>query len=195
MQDMEQLLRLTKEDLRRELNANDLRVTLIIQLALTAGPIMFFAVILYLNYGIYAQSPPPPTSDLSVTMMLLHVTAFLTLGAIAAAYIVPSMMLKPAMLKKKAGSDQPVRWMTFLHRTLTIIRLAILEGAALLGLVVLIIASMGRFLDDNPVLWFAIVPMVIHVVASLLTLPTKSSVVEWMDTRILKPLQRTSGSF
>jgi hypothetical protein len=109
----------------------------------------------------------------------------------------PSVMLKPETLHARVKSSppsDPVAWMTAQHRLIMIIRMAILEGGALMGLTVLILAVMSRVLVEEPLLWLGAIPLAVHVLVGVLTFPTQESVVTFMDESIVQPLRRISDS-
>jgi hypothetical protein len=171
----------------------------VIQLALLLGPLVFAAVILYLHLGPFAGGGGTETGDPGLLHSMLLVTASVTLGALAGAAAVPALMLKPERLAARLGSEvrlpdgrvitDPVERTVIVYQNVQILRLALIEGSALFGLVVLSLAVVGRHLDETPVAWLAVLPLAIHLLFGMLTFPTRSAVVRFVEERILQPLR------
>jgi hypothetical protein len=188
---MEELLKLNKEDIAKNLKPQSLRTIQIIQFAIIIGPLLFFGVCLLLH----AMGKGSPAGEPELEMLMLPITGLMFLGSLVAVGFVPNLILKPDSLAGRAAgmAGDPVEWALSIHRVVVIIRMALLEGAALFGLVVLLLAVMGGRLFEYPILWLSTLPLLVHVACGLITFPSKNSVVEFIDTRIVKPLRRRSG--
>lgn len=194
---MPEIMQLGRAEVQEGLRDQDLRTTQIIHIATVAGPVLFLAVVIFLRSmpgalggaGGGAEMGP----DLGLT--LLPITGVIALAAIVAAVVVPNLMLKPQVLAKRLeAASSPVSTMVALHRTLDIIRLAILEGAALFGLVVLLLSVMGGYLDDNPVFWVGLAPLGILVLVGLVTFPSRTYLTSFILDKMLQPARRHLGA-
>jgi hypothetical protein len=189
---MDELLKLTRADISNKLNAKSLQVTQILQFALILGPVLFFGVCMLLKY---MQVKGLPGDEPDLEMLMLPITGLMFVGMLVAVNLLPMLLLKPQSLAKKVNSlaGDPVEWAVQLHRTITIIRMALTEGVALFGLVTIILAVLGNRLDDNSIIWLATLPLVVHVGYGILSFPNKSNVVQFIETRIVGPLRRHSN--
>jgi hypothetical protein len=193
---MESLTQLSREDIRRGLKEADLRTTLIVQMALVVGPVLFFAVVFGLHVA-GTSSPARGSSGFPVNLVLLPMLGVFSLAMLAVYVKLPDILLKPASLKTRletgqAGTD-PIAWMVGLHRAFTIMRLAVTEAAALFGLAILLMAVMDGTSRADPVVWVSGAPLAIHVLAGLLNLPTRESVTGFIENRIVRPLRDAIG--
>lgn len=188
---MEELLKLNKEDVARNLKPQSLRTAQIIQFAVIIGPVLFFGVCLVLG----ATVEGPPAGEPEVEMLLLPIAGFMLLGALIAGSVVPNLILKPDSLAGRAASlaGDPVEWAVSLYRLVVLIRMSLLEGAALFGLVILMLAVLGNRLGEYPVIWLSALPLLVHAACGFVTFPSRSNVVEFIETRILAPLRHRSG--
>jgi len=194
---MEELLKLNREDVEPRIRKEFVLSTAIIQAAITFFPLLFLAVILAFPV-LNPEIGKDESLDPQMAMLLLQVLGLICLVAIVVGVYLPSFLLKPASLHARAeqqlasGSD-PVTWMCNIYRTSVIIRLAFLEGAALCGLMPPLMASLGGYLDDNPVFWLGAIPLAIHVIAGVVTFPTRTSIANHLVTRILRPIKQSAA--
>ncbi len=181
---------LTREDIAHSLDANHLRVIQILQFALTAAPLAFLAVVLLVK----ATAAPAEATDDSTSRMML-----LVLGPVAASIYVATAFMQRLMLsapKLRAGlpdQDTPAGWVgSFInrHRTLTIIRMSLMESAAIIGLVVVLLAVFDGSLEDQPIKWLGLLPTAVHLLYSAVTFPSRAAVAQFIHQRMVKPLQR-----
>ena len=194
---MPEIMQLGRAEVQEGLRDQDLRITKIIHIATMAGPLVFLAVVIFLKSMPQALEGIGASAGLGPDMgfVLLQVTGVVSLACIVAAVVVPNFLLKPQILAKRLeAASSPVAHMVALHRTIDIIRLAILEGAALFGLVVLLLAVMGGYLDDNPVFWFGLGPLVVLVLVGLVTFPSRSYMSTFVLDKMIQPARRYLGS-
>jgi len=188
---VEELLKLNKEDISRNLNPQSLRTTQIIQLATVLGPVLFFFVCIAIN----ATNEGPMAGEPETEMMMLPLLGLMFIGALIGASVVPNVILKPDSLAGRAAglTGDPLEWALSLHRVVMLVRMSLFEGVAIFGLVIIILAAMGNRLGEYPVIWLAALPLLIHVAYGLVSFASKNTVVEFIDTRIIKPLRHRSG--
>ena len=199
---MEELLRLNKEDLSNKINQQSLKTIRIIQAVLIIGPIVFLVVILclYAFGSDGAAEREPGTARFMMT--LLSVLGPLFVGTMLVAYFAPATMFSAKNLSELAkqnlrlpeggNASGPVEWMLHIHRNAVVIRMAALEGSSLFGLVILLLGVIGNSLQSQPIIWFAALPLIVHVLIGLRTFPNKENVINYMDQHILQPLRRSA---
>lgn len=188
---MEDLLKLNREDIARDLKPQSLRTTQIIQLATIIGTVLFFLVCIAIN----ATVEGPPAGEPEMEMLMLPILGLMFIGALIGASLVPKLILKPDSLAGRAadiGGD-PIEWALAIHRVVMLVRMSLFEVVAIFGLVILILAAMGNRLGEHPIIWLSALPLLIHVVYGFVTFPSKNTVVEFIDTSIIKPLRHRSG--
>ena len=188
---MEELLKLNREDIVRSLKPESLRSIQIIQLATIIGPVLFFFVCIALN----AIAEGPASGEPEAEMLMLPILGLLFVGALIGAGVVPKVILNPDGLAYRAAnlSGDPLEWALALHRVVMLIRMSLFEMVSIFGLVIIILAVMGNRLGEYPVIWLAALPLLILVAYGLVGFPSKTSIAEFIDTRIIKPLRQRSG--
>jgi hypothetical protein len=130
---------------------------------------------------------------------MLLVTGVVTLGALLGYLLVPGLLLQPGRVAAMLGREQrlpdgrvvddPTERLLLLYQTVAIIRLALLEGAALLGIVTLLLGVTTGSLEGNLVLWLALLPLAIHLAVGAMTFPTPERVAAFLEERVLRPLR------
>lgn len=194
---------LTRDSLRARLDGPALRNLRIIQAALMLGPLIFFLVVLFMAARMEPAAPGEGGGDPGLAGVMLLVTLFVTLSAVGGYRLVPRLVLQPGRLTAALEGEQrlpdgrvvddPAERLLLLYQTVAIIRLALLEGAALLGTVTLLLGVTTGSLEGNPVLWVAVLPLAIHLVVAAMTFPTPDRVAAFLEERVLRPLRDASG--
>ena len=87
---------------------------------------------------------------------------------------------------------KPISKLMVVFRSVMIIRLALLDGVALFGLVLLLLSASNGSLHERSIIWLALTPVVILLGFVFLTFPTKEKIVENIDTNILRKLRTYS---
>lgn len=147
----------------------ELRPLQVICIALPVGVILFTLVALSIG------SDGTPTTDLAAltTMRLVH--AALTAFALFAQKL---FFVRALTGKIKSGQgDGPQPFLTR-YRTAMIVRLALVEGAALFGLVILVIASTGGVLRNDSTLYLHLIPVLLLIGIAQVSFPTQQKLVE-----------------
>ena len=183
---------LTREDIDRNLDPGRLRLAQILQFALTAGPVSFLGVVLLIRF---TAGPAEAVAD-SPTRLLLMVLGPLAVANYALAVFLDRLILAPDKLQARLpAQDDPAGWVGAMmnqHRTLLIIRMAVLEAASFYGLVIVLVGATDGSLAQQPSLWLGVLPTVIQLLFSVATFPSRSNLVQFLDQRMVKPLQRIS---
>lgn len=163
-----------EDQLAAALPPAEVRGMQVLQGALTVGPLMFLAVTLLLPF----QAPPGAAAPPQV---LLAALAFVTLGAWSVALALPGARLRAyaRRLREAPPADvaaAAVAWSAEL-RGARILTLALLEGSALFGVVVVFLhRAAGIEPAQRPELWGALAPLLVFVLHSAATWPT----ARWM---------------
>jgi hypothetical protein len=72
-------------------------------------------------------------------------------------------------------------------RTAIIVRIALLEGAAMLGNMICLIAAMNGILSFEPLYWCNAASTVALLVIGATTMPTRERVLGWFEERFQAP--------
>ncbi len=162
----------------------DLRALRILQGALTVGPLLFLTIALGLPFRVPpgAAAPPP---------VLLAALAFVTLGAWTGAAVLPAARYRALArsLREAPPADAGGALSAWINevRGARILSLALLEGAALFGLVVLFMhRAAGVEPAGRPELWGTLVPLLGFVVYSAGTWPSARSIASGWRRYVLE---------
>jgi len=177
-----------EQELRRALrDSAELRILTILQLAMTAGVILFLLVVVVLHV---AREAGPVDSTMARTAQILSVVHVATaVGCWGMAFFLYNALLRAG---NRAAVDEPrdehsdentktdsqARHSFLALRNATMVRLALLEAAAIFGLVVLLIAALCGVLGKQPLYWVNLVSPVFFIAFAFLTLPSEDRVIE-----------------
>ena len=92
--------------------------------------------------------------------------------------------------QKRKLIDNPIEKLIGFDRIYMIMRLAMLEGISLFGIVVLFQAVTNGIIDDIPLLWLWIVPSFVLAIFAFKNYLRKESYVERIENQILIKLKR-----
>ncbi len=160
------------KDFKKELSQEDATGIIILQFALTLGPVLFSAVICFLFFTGDQSSANAEGAEL--INMLSIITGALTFSSIIFFIIVPKFRYKNDTLKGIFESDKLVRSFMAEFRATRILQMAILEGGAMIGGVTCLLAIFDRIMSNNGVYWANLTPVATLVLISLANFPTKT---------------------
>ncbi len=160
--------------------------------------VMVFSVVLLLA-AVWFQMEPKITAG--TTPAWFPVFQGMMLLFIAGLYVVavwgPKLWLKPERLhqlilgaKRKNENDQDaiLEMLSLTARMVLVLRVSILEAAALLGCVVLFVAAHFHLLFHNPLLWLNALPVLVLLIFVFLFFPTRMRIARFISTHILTRL-------
>jgi hypothetical protein len=158
-----------------EIQPEQLRPLQIIHFALAGGVFVFLLVALFLPGSPVIMAPGG--EDLLTVLSMVHAIAFFSAFAIGR-FMYDSQLRRDRLaslvqgLSPDAARDQVLG----LVRRVTIIRLALLEGAAFFGLAVVLIAKMTGAVAAAPVYWLNALSAVIFIGFVMFTFPTRDKI-------------------
>lgn len=147
-------------------SASELRALQVVQTALMGGVIIFGLVVVLL-----AMRPPAAGAAAipqRVLVLLSAVHAVIALGIWALAPIVQGLLL--ARLRAQAGPNAAL--IAGALRSALILRLALLEGPALFGLVICLLAATSGALRATPLYWLNALSALAFLAYGVLRFPT-----------------------
>ena len=169
---MEQFSGLTRIEIAQGLTAQEFNISRIISLAMLAGAFMFLLVILvFYQINLERAFEVPVDYELDVMIYL-----FLLLSVIGyyVFIILPNFFLKPANLRKRITQlpnqqtnlpmEESLRALISLDRVFMVIRLAVLDGISIFGLIILFLAVISGTVYEDSRWWLLTLPLLIQAV-------------------------------
>jgi len=161
---------ITRIEIAQGLTAQEFNISRIISLALLAGALMFLLVILvFYQINVERAFEVPADYELDV---FVYVLLFLSVVGYYVFIILPNFFLKPANLKKRIAQlpdQQPgqtvessLRALISIDRVFMVIRLAVLDGISIFGLVILFLAVLDGTLYEDSRWWLLTLPLLIQ---------------------------------
>lgn len=142
----------------------------LLTLALTLGALSFLAVILFLHFT-GPREPPQGDAGLLVTLSLVHAAMLLASGVGAA--LLPRLLLA----RGEGAALRPAEAFGRV-RAARLVRVVVLEGAALMGLAVCLVAVTSGHMRAQPVLWLNTLSTAVLLVAVLAGLPSREALTD-----------------
>jgi len=161
-----------KQAFRGALGDVELRAMQVVQVALMAGVLFFGLVVavLAIRPQTVGAAPPTPAATLSL-LSLVH--GAMALGAWAVAFLLHGALLRRAVADEAAGTGADA--LAALRKAM-LVRLALLEGPALFGLVVCLLAALGGALRATPIYWLNALSALAFLAIAVLSFPTRERV-------------------
>lgn len=178
----------SEDELRDAISPEIVNAMRVLQLALTAGPLLFTGVVLFLPLQAAPEAQPP-----AAVLSIAH--AVMTLGCWAAAPAIGPTRLRVEGQTFHANppasaADAAARW-TGAWRGSRILTLALLEGAALFGVGLVFLAKSSGALSARPELLAHLIPVGVLVLYALASFPSPEHIArEWR----VKVLEADPGS-
>ncbi len=174
---------LSEHEFARTLSEESVRTFQIIYAGLMMGTVLLTTV------GFFAVGTPAQTADLDEkTALMFSMANFLfCLTAFTAAAVVPKRMLSDSELERSLEkSASPYETAFQLIRTMMIVRIALVEGAALFGLTAVITAVPLPLMEKEPAYLLNVVPFVLFLMYGAGTFPTKERLASLFRSQILQ---------
>jgi hypothetical protein len=195
---MEKYQSISRFDIDDKLSVEQLRISRTICFAMVAGVLIFLLLILFLYYT------QEINNDLrineSYVFILKNIMPIIALIIYSVFLLFPGFFLKPENIRKRLAQvmydqnrkkiDDPVEKLIIFDRLYMVLRMAMLEGVSLFGMVVLLQAVTNAYIKDNPILWLWILPFFILAVFGFKNYLHKDSYIERIENQILVKLNR-----
>jgi hypothetical protein len=177
---------ITRTDFEQALPEPSLRSMQMIHIALPLGPVLFAIAINVVSFTLAGVRPTGADFEMMTMMSVVHaVFALTTLLGSEAAF----RWLTDARRSMGSATDTPrllVAQYVNRFRSASIVRLAMLEGAAFLGLSVCVIGLTRGVLDAEPMYWLNIGSTVILIAIAVWKFPTRERVISTL-TELCSP--------
>ena len=175
---------ITRAQFEEALTPAALQMTQIIQGSLMAGPLVALVVVaaVGLSNQPHASAPGPLETVRTLTVAHAIVTVLAYLGA-------PFLYLRTFAAARLYNSriDEPPEMLAarcvLLQRSAIILRLAVLEAAAFMGVAVCLIGIMNGVFAVQPLFWINLISPVLLLAYSSFTFPSRERLISWFEQR------------
>ena len=179
--------RFSRIHLEHALTAKQLRVMVIIRIALMLGISFYYFVVLLL----YSLFHPDGFSkqDMSLMEVLSAVHAVFTLAAAATAFYLSSLQLRPDRLKEQPDihtPEQAALYAVGLYRASSLILMVPIEGASFFGAVICMIGVQNGTIEFYPMYWLNAASAVLLIMVGIMTFPTRKRILDTLETAFVQ---------
>ncbi len=188
---MEALKNISRNDIEEKLVGENLQTNRILSLAMCGGSLVFFIFIVFLYNKNVSENMK--VIDNSLTDMMTIVLLVLGMGLYAASLIYPKIYWKKKNIEPLFNSSVSAKYQTAADsasiligadRSLMILRLAMMNGVTLFGLVCLYLAAGSGELYLNSNYWFLATPMFIFILVVLTNFISKEKYISRIENAI-----------
>ena len=157
------------------ISAEQIKTSQIIAFALGLGISLFFGIMLFFYFYNYSQIQYTANNK-STFEILMYICLAVFLLTITLSIYQPISIVKKQFNKFKNSelSKENVDELVGIHRTYLIIRLALLEGSALFGLVVFFLSVQSFEIYSFPVYWICTIPAFVMILFVVILFPTRT---------------------
>ncbi len=195
---MEENVNLNRSELESILPIQEVRISQIINMAMMVGVIIFSLIIFYMH-SLTSSDEFYYDSETNISPLLSKIFIFIALINYSLLYIIPKFVFSPQVIKNKLSASvisnqgetltDSISKLIYLNRTYMLIQIAILEGVALFGLVILFISIQEGLIYTNSYYWLLFTPTIIMIIYIIKNFPTKQKIAQQIEENILKPLR------
>ncbi len=150
---------------------SEIRTLKVICIALSVGVALFAVIAIFLA----SEEPSPGSARDSAMGMLRVIHLVVTLGAIVLQKILFERVMSGKI--RPRGTVGPTSF-SKTYLSASIMRLAIVEGAALFGLVIALIGSTGGQIAGDPTYYLHLIPAILLIMTARMTYPSARRVEE-----------------
>ena len=180
-------MNLSRIHLEQALTAKQLRVIVIIRIALMLGILFYYFVVLIL----FSMFNPDSFSKQDILLMdvLSAAHALFTLVAAATAFYLSSLQLRPERLAEQSDIQTPEKAALYavgLFRTSSLLLMAPIEGASFFGAVICMIGVQNGTMEFYPMYWLNAASAVLLILAGIMTFPTRDRILETLESAFVQ---------
>jgi hypothetical protein len=172
--------------LEQALTVKQLRVIIIIRIAMMLGILFYYFVVLLL----YFMFNPDGFSkqDMSLMNVLSVVHGVFTLTAAAIAFYLSSLQLRHERLTEQSDIQTPDKAALYavgLYRTSSLLLMAPIEGASFFGAVICMIGVQNGTIEYYPMYWLNAASAVLLILVGIMTFPTRERILETLESAFM----------
>ncbi len=174
---------LTRTYFEKAFTPAGLRAMAILQTALIAGPLVYVVPMLIVIQNTGVEKPAEPDFSVLTALSMIHVAALF--AALFLGNFLFYRMFSPSRLAgmEELGEEKLALVVAGHLRSAVIVRLALLEGAAFLGIAVCVVGITRGVLDAEPLYYLNLGSLLVLLVYGLMTFPTKERILLWCEER------------
>lgn len=176
-------LLLTRTHFEAALTPATLRGMSILQVGSLAGPLVYVVPMLIVLQNTDIDKPTEPEFFVLNMLSMVHVVALFV--ALFLGNFLFYRIFSPSRLAGMEGlGAQKLALVAVGHlRTAVILRLVLIEGAALLGIAVCVIGITRGIMDAEPLYYLNLGSLLVLLTYGLMTFPTKERILSWFEER------------
>jgi hypothetical protein len=172
--------------LEQALTVKQLRVIIIIRIAMMLGILFYYFVVLLL----YFMFNPDGFSkqDMSLMNVLSAAHGVFTLAAAAIAFYLSNLQLRHERLTEQSDIQTPdmaALYAVRLYRTSSILLMAPIEGASFFGAVICMIGVQNGTIEYYPMYWLNAASAVLLILVGIMTFPTRERILETLESAFM----------
>lgn len=176
-------INLNRMHLEQALTAKQLRVIIIIRIALMLGILFYYFVVLLL----YSMFIPDSfgKQDTSLMNVLSAAHAVFTLAAAAIAFYLSSLQLCAERLTEQSNIQTPeeaAHYTVGFYRVSSILLMAPIEGASFFGAVICMIGVQNGTIEFYPMYWLNAASAVLLILTGIMTFPTRERILNTLES-------------
>jgi len=174
---------LTRTHFEKAFTPAALRAMAILQTALIAGPLVYVVPMLIVMQNAGIERPVEADFSVLNALSMIHVVALF--AALFLGNLLFYRMFSPSRLAgMEELGEEKLAFVAAGHlRSAVIVRLALLEGAAFLGIAVCVVGITRGILDAEPLYYLNLGSLLVLLIYGLMTFPTKKRILSWFEER------------
>ena len=195
---MDEITQLSSADLEMSISNQDIRISQVIAGAMFIGVFAFCAIVFFMYSKTDPSLIPEEVTDGSPVPLFSLILIGLTIIMYFLAFNLLRIIHSPEKLKSilsgpMNGPNGPitdtVQKLIALNRIRMIIRLAMLEGVALFGVVALFIAVQDGTIYTDQKYWGLLIPAGLFFLYIYANFPFKQRVIDQIENELIKPIR------
>jgi hypothetical protein len=180
-------IRFSRIHLEQALTAKQLRVIVIIRIALMLGIMFYYFVVLLLSSLFHPNGFSKQDTSFMEVLSAAH--ALFTFAAAALAFYLSSLQLRPERLTEQPGiqsSAQAALYAVGLYRASSLILMAPIEGASFFGAVICMIGVQNGTIEYYPMYWLNAASAVLLILVGIMTFPTRERILDTLESAFMQ---------
>ncbi len=181
------LVPFTRTHLEQALTKEELRVTLIIRIALMLGICFFYFVVLLIYFMRTTNSYSQPDTSLMNTLSIIHIVFMAAMTAVA--FSISRLPLRPERLAGQntlQSSKEACLNAVNLYRVSSLLLMAPIEAAAFLGAAICMTGIQNGTMELYPIYWLNVLSAVLFILIGIITFPTRDRILETLESAFIQ---------
>jgi len=191
-------MNISRYELLNKIPPREVKTLRVLYTGLAGIVILMSAVFLYFYDIRSTDTVAQPDDQLNSPILLISLLVIAALEY-SLIYFIPKLQLSPDKLKARLSTvmqnqqgehmAEHVFVLFQIYRTIMILRLAMLDSVAFLGLFILFYSVLNKMIYFYPIYWIALIPSVILFFFVYIYFPTKEKIVFYIEKNMLEKLR------